>query len=249
MARPDLARHGLEFVDQAVHAGVDAVAWEPVGEWRAPVLPDRVSGIIVPDLRRRLGELANRFFAAPSAQLAVAGITGTNGKTTTAWLVSQALAELGETAGYVGTLGAGAAGDIRPGQLTTPGCIGIHRQLRQFADTGIRKAVCEISSHALDQGRVDGVHFQTVAFTNLSRDHLDYHGDLERYGAAKARLFQLGARTAVINLDDAFGRALARTLPVETELLGVSLQGTAGRCPARERSRHGSAGCDPRCRG
>lgn len=228
LACPGHTYHGLQFVDQALQAGVAAVAWEPGGLVRAPVLPPGVAGIPVPALGERLGELADRFFASPSAGLEVTGITGTNGKTTTAWLVVQALERLGGAPAYMGTLGHGLGTRVNPGGLTTPGCIDMHRQLRELATAGARRVVAEVSSHALDQGRVDGVRFGTVAFTNLSRDHLDYHGDLQRYGAAKARLFDTGARIAVINLDDAFGRSLAARLPAGARLVGVSLNGDAG---------------------
>lgn len=217
--------HGLEFVDQVLAAGPSAIAWEPDATVRSPVLPADVCGFAVPGLGHRLGEIADRFFAAPSAALAVTGITGTNGKTTTAWLVTEALGRLGATAGYMGTLGHGLVTGLRPGASTTPACITLHRQLRELADAGARHAVMEVSSHALDQQRVDGVRFSTVAFTNLGRDHLDYHRDLEHYAQAKARLFRTNARTAVINLDDPFGKTLAASLPHTTACLGVSMAG------------------------
>ncbi len=218
-------QHGLDFVGDALRAGVGAVAWEPAGSLRAPALPPGVAGVVVPRLREQLGEVADRFFARPSEAVRVAGITGTNGKTTTAWLVMQAIARLGGSAGYVGTLGHGLNGRLRAAGLTTPDCISFHRQLRELADGGATDVVAEISSHALDQERVAGVRFATVAFTNLTRDHLDYHPDLAAYGAAKARLFALGAGTAVINLDDPFGRELARRLKPGTRLVGVTLGG------------------------
>ena len=221
-------QHGLDFVGDALRAGVGAVAWEPDGAWPTPDLPSTVASIAVPGLRGRVGELANRFFAQPSAAVAVAGITGTNGKTTTAWLVTQAIDFLGGSAGYVGTLGHGFQGNLHPAELTTPDCISFHRQLRELADAGAGHVVAEVSSHALDQDRLAGVQFATVAFTNLSRDHLDYHADLAAYGAAKARLFACGAATTVINLDDSFGRELAARLPAGTRLLGVSLLGADG---------------------
>ena len=217
--------HGLEFIDQVLAGHPSAIAWEPDPGLREPVLPPEVYGFAVPHLGERLGEIANRFFATPSAAIAVTGITGTNGKTTTAWLVTQALGKLGETAGYMGTLGHGLGAELRPGASTTPGCITLHRQLRELADAGARHAVLEVSSHALDQQRVDGVRFSTVAFSNLGRDHLDYHHDLQQYGEAKARLFRTCARTAVINLDDAFGRTLVAQLPAATACLGVSMDG------------------------
>ena len=220
-------QHGLEFVGDALRAGVGAIAWEPADALPAPALPAHVTGLAVPRLGEQLGEVANRFFASPSAALAITGITGTNGKTTTAWLVMQALSQLGVTPGYLGTLGYGVGGQVKPAVLTTPDCISLHRQLRELKDAGATHAIVEVSSHALDQQRIAGVRFATVAFTNLTRDHLDYHPDLAAYGAAKARLFALGAATAVINLDDAFGRELASRLPADTRLIGTTLQATA----------------------
>jgi len=215
--------HGLRFLDDALHRGAAAVAWEPQPQLARPLLPAGVAGLEIPGLRQRLGGIANRFFASPSAALAVTGITGTNGKTTVAWLLMQALGRLGRPAGYMGTLGHGSAAGLRAGALTTPDCVTVHRRLRELADGGVREVAMEVSSHALDQGRVDGVAFRTVAFTNLSRDHLDYHGDLADYAAAKARLFiEYGATVAVINLGDAFGREIAGRLPAGMRLIGVS---------------------------
>jgi len=228
IACPGTRQHGLDFVGDAVRAGVGAVAWEPAASLRAPTLPPGVAGIAVPSLREQLGEVADRFFGRPSEALRVTGITGTNGKTTTAWLAMQAIARLGGSGGYVGTLGHGLNGQVRPAGLTTPDCISFHRHLRELADAGATDVVAEVSSHALDQQRVAGVRFGTVAFTNLTRDHLDYHPDLAAYGAAKARLFALGAGTAVLNLDDPFGAGLAGRLAAGTRLLGVTLAGAPG---------------------
>jgi UDP-N-acetylmuramoyl-L-alanyl-D-glutamate--2,6-diaminopimelate ligase len=128
----------------------------------------------------------------------------------------------------MGTLGYGMGTSPRPDTLTTPGCITVHRRLRELADAGATHVAAEVSSHALDQGRVDGVDFAVVAFTNLSRDHLDYHGDLERYGEAKAKLILCaGAAHAVINVGDPFGAQLARRLAPDTRLLSVSATGGA----------------------
>jgi UDP-N-acetylmuramoyl-L-alanyl-D-glutamate--2,6-diaminopimelate ligase len=215
--------HGLRFLGDALDRGASAVAWEPQPGAAAPELPAGVVGLRVPGLQRELGGIANRFFASPSASLEVVGITGTNGKTTVAWLLAQALDQLGRPAGYMGTLGHGRIDALRTAALTTPGCVTVHRQLRELADGGARQVAMEVSSHALDQGRVDGVAFRVAAFTNLSRDHLDYHGDLASYARAKARLFlDAGAAVAVINLGDAFGRDLAGRLPPATRLVGVA---------------------------
>ena len=216
--------HGLEFIDEAVAAKVAAVAWEPSPDIAPPVLPDSVVGMAVPDLRERIGAIADRFFDQPSAALNVTGITGTNGKTTTAWLVAEALNRLGRKGAYMGTLGYGIAPKLTPSALTTPGCIAVHRRLRAMVDAGATDAIMEVSSHGLDQGRVDGVRVRTAVLTNLSRDHLDYHGTLQAYREAKARLFlETSIETAVLNVGDAFGHALLSQLPTSVGTVTVSV--------------------------
>jgi len=218
--------HGLRFLDDAIRHGARVVAWEPSRDLPPPELPADVDGFGVPGLRAQLGAIAGRFFAQPSSRLAIAGITGTNGKTTVAWLVTQALEALGERCGYIGTLGSGLGTSVRADELTTPGCVNLHRRLRILADGGARHVAAEVSSHALDQGRVSGVRFRVAAFTNLSRDHLDYHGDIASYGRAKARLFaDFAPPDAVINVGDAFGRSLASQLAAGTRLTAVALAG------------------------
>jgi UDP-N-acetylmuramoyl-L-alanyl-D-glutamate--2,6-diaminopimelate ligase len=182
-----------------------------------------VVGIPVPALRTRAGELANRFFRSPSADLKVAGITGTNGKTTTAYLLAQAADAVGRRGAYLGTLGAGRPGRLASADLTTPDAVSVHRRLAEARDDGAAMLAMEVSSHALDQGRIGGVRFDTAVFTNLSRDHLDYHGTLEAYGDAKTRLFQsAGLRAAVINVRDPFGLGLAEMLDHAVEAVWFS---------------------------
>ncbi len=218
------SRHGLEFLDEALDVGVGAVAWEPEEGFAEPQLPAGVAGLCVPQLGDRVGIIADRFFGTPSAELAVTGITGTNGKTTTAWLVTNALLGTGVQAGYMGTLGFGIGQNLESSALTTPGCIAVHRRLRKLADFGATAVAMEVSSHGLDQGRIDGVKLRTAAFTNLSRDHLDYHGSLEAYKAAKARLFEVaGLETAVINIGDPFGAELVGKQPKPLKVISVAL--------------------------
>jgi UDP-N-acetylmuramoyl-L-alanyl-D-glutamate--2,6-diaminopimelate ligase len=233
LACAGIEHHGLEFLAQAVEAGVAAVAWEPGAGVVEPPLPQTVIGLAVPGLGHRLGMIADRFFGSPSAALSVTGVTGTNGKSTTAFLVTQALNRLSHRAGYMGTLGFGLGSDLASSNLTTPGCITMHRRLRNLVDDGADHVITEVSSHALDQHRVDGIRFQVAALTNLSRDHLDYHGSMERYAEAKARLFiGTGIRTAVLNVGDRFGAALADQLTSSTELISVALVNTADDVPA-----------------
>jgi UDP-N-acetylmuramoyl-L-alanyl-D-glutamate--2,6-diaminopimelate ligase len=164
----------------------------------------------VPQLGERASLLADRFFASPSRQLDVVGVTGTNGKTTCAWLLAQALGACGEPAAYVGTLGSAFAGELVAGEMTTPDAVTVQRGLAAFKARGARKVAMEVSSHGLALGRVQAVHFDTAVFTNLTRDHLDFHGDMASYGAAKASLFERDdVRLRVFNVDDAFGAQLA----------------------------------------
>ena len=213
LACPGRTTHGLVHAAAAVERGAVAVLWEPGADLEPPALPERVAAIAIPHLGRHAGELADRFFRRPSADLRVAGITGTNGKTTTAFLLAQASDFLGRRGWYVGTLGHGHPANVHEAGLTTPDAVTVQRRLAEARDAGASTLSLEVSSHALDQERVAGVRFDTAVFTNLTRDHLDYHGTLEAYGAAKARLFHThGLRCAVINVRDAFGRALVERL-------------------------------------
>jgi UDP-N-acetylmuramoyl-L-alanyl-D-glutamate--2,6-diaminopimelate ligase len=226
LACQGLQHHGLEFAAPAVAAGAAAIAWEPAKGWSDPVLPEAIASFAVPGLSDEVGAIADRFFARPSEQVVVTGVTGTNGKTTTAWLVSQALVHLGCEAGYMGTIGYGTGGKLEPSALTTPGVIAVHRRLRKLADAGATAVIMEVSSHGLDQGRIDAVRVSTAAFTNLSRDHLDYHGDLAAYRAAKAKLFDIPSiKNAVINIGDPFGAELVRSLRGRAEIIAVALIG------------------------
>lgn len=218
------SRHGVEFADAAVAAGAAAVVWDSA---TAPAAPDvRVPTVAVPGLERLLGELANRWFDTPSARIRVSGVTGTNGKTTVAWLVAQCLRRLDRACGYIGTLGAGLEPPFAEGALTTPACIELHGALAALADGGGTHAAIEVSSHAIGQNRIDGVHFDSVLFTNLSRDHIDYHGDMHAYGEVKARLFlEREVARRIVNVDSAFGQELAlRCRAREGRLVTVSTE-------------------------
>ncbi len=173
----------------------------------------------VPGLKDLVGRIADRFFNWPSSQLRITGITGTNGKTTCAYLLAQCLERLGFQAAYMGTIGWGRIASLAAPTLTTPDAVTLHRELAQLRAAGVREVAMEVSSQALDQDRVAGVRFHSAAFTNLSRDHLDYHETMAAYGAAKARLFDApDLQHIVLNVGDAFGREFAR-------------RATAGRVP------------------
>lgn len=231
-ARPGVAfvalrgtrHHGIAFAADAVARGAVAVIAESPAPADAPTLD--VPVLWVDDLAARVGELAARFHGDPSRHLQVIGVTGTNGKTSTVQLVAQALDRLGHRAASIGTLGSGLVGELREGERTTPDAISVQDTLASFRDAGATHVAMEVSSHALVQGRVNGVAFDVAAFTNLTRDHLDYHGTMEAYGEAKARLFAWpGLKTAVVNIDDEFGAALARRLPAGIARLRVSAAG------------------------
>lgn len=211
-ALPGTRTHGIGFAAQAVSAGARAILWEPTPGVAAPKVPASVALIAIPELTRLLGEIADRFFDAPSQTVRVLGVTGTNGKTTTAHVAAAAMQKLGTASAYAGTIGFGPVDALQDATHTTPDAITVHRQLAELRDGGTRFLGMEVSSHALDQQRVSGVRFDTAIFTNLTRDHLDYHGTFEAYGAAKARLLMWpGLKHAVINVDDAFGLELAAT--------------------------------------
>lgn len=216
--------HGLAFVEQAREKGTSAILFDasaPSVEYPAPA-----DAIGVPDLRARMGRMADRFHGEPSAAMTTIGVTGTSGKTSTVQLLAQALELCGVRSGTIGTLGAGLYGDAQPTGFTTPLVLQTHELLAELRDAGAQAVAMEVSSHALDQGRVDAVHFAVGVFTNLTRDHLDYHGDMETYGAAKAKLFAWpGLRTAVVNLDDDYGRRLFASLPDALQRIGVSARG------------------------
>jgi UDP-N-acetylmuramoyl-L-alanyl-D-glutamate--2,6-diaminopimelate ligase len=230
--------HGLEFAAQAVERGARAVLWEPAANIGVPDFPSDIVVTAVPELSRHVGTLADRFFGAPSAQLEVTAITGTNGKTTCAYLLAQALGVERNDAAYMGTIGVGRPGALASASLTTADAVTVHRQLAELRASGIKWIVMEVSSHALDQHRVGGVRFKAAAFTNLTRDHLDYHGTMAAYGEAKAKLFVWpGLAARVINVDDEFGAELARRAGQSGELVSVSRNSRRATDAARERGR------------
>lgn len=217
--------HGLSFAEQARVAGASAILFEPP----APdALPAPADAIAVPGLRARMGAMADQFHGHPSRAMTMVGVTGTNGKTSIVQLLTQAWHALGIASGSIGTLGVGLYGNVIATGFTTPLVLQMHQLLARLRDEGARTVAMEVSSHALDQGRVDAVHFDVAVFTNLTRDHLDYHGDMARYGAAKAKLFHRpGLKAAAINLDDAFGRELITTLAADVQAIGLSSTGNA----------------------
>src|SRR5690606_14038337 len=219
--------HGLHFAGSALADGAAAVLYEPPVPGDVP--PPPAGAIAVPGLRARMGAMADQVHGRPSAAMSTVAVTGTNGKTSTVQLLAQAWELLGRRAATIGTLGAGLHGQVEPTGFNTPLVLQVHELLAGLRDAGAEAVAMETSSHALDQGRVDAVHFEVGVFTNLTRDHLDYHGDMATYGAAKERLFAFpGMAAAVVNVDDAFGRALAARLPAGLRRIGTSARGDAG---------------------
>jgi MurE/MurF fusion protein len=206
VAYPGARADGRVFIEEVFENGAAAVLAEAAGlearAWPGPV-------IAVAGLTGLLGELSARLHGHPSAHLALVGITGTNGKTSTAQWIAGALGSAGRRCAMIGTLGNGFPGELDPAANTTPDALHLHALLARFIEAGATACAMEASSIGLDQGRCDGTHFEVAVFTNLTRDHLDYHGSMEAYAEAKRKLFRWpGLPAAVINLDDAFGAAL-----------------------------------------
>jgi UDP-N-acetylmuramoyl-L-alanyl-D-glutamate--2,6-diaminopimelate ligase len=208
LAVPGNKVDGRAHIADALKRGAAAVAYEVDG---ATVLPmTDVPLIPVKGLIAQLSDIAGRFYGEPSRLVNLVGVTGTNGKTSITQLVAQALDALGEHCGLIGTLGTGFHGALQSGRLTTPDPIAVQSTLYDLKKAGAHAVAMEVSSHALDQGRVAALDFDIAVLSNLSRDHLDYHGSMQAYAAAKARLFAWpGLKCRVLNLDDAFGRELA----------------------------------------
>ncbi len=212
-----------QFAGQATRAG--AVAIVEQGD-AAPWLDDTgLRHIPVPDVRRCLGLMADRFYAEPSKSIKTIAITGTSGKTSVAHYIAQALELLnGQPVGLMGTLGQGRFGSLGNAGLTTPDCLSVHRALAGFRDQGATHAVLEASSHALVQGRLQAVRLDTAVFTNLSRDHLDYHLTMQAYAQAKAKLFSTpGLRCAAINLADPLAAQIIGVIPASVTVCGYQL--------------------------
>ena len=215
VAIPGTRTDGHEFVPQAVARGARILVVE-----KACDAPAGVTVLRVPSARVALAALANRFFAFPSHRLTIVGVTGTNGKTTTTYLLESILAAAGNRVGVIGTVNIRFPGAVVPAPVTTPESLDLQRFLSEMLEVGVTHVVMEVSSHGLDMHRVEGTRFAAGLFTNLSQDHLDYHGTMEQYFAAKARLFTQiltgdgkARPVALINGDDGWGKKLCSLLP------------------------------------
>ena len=203
---PGSRADGHNFAPQAVENGAVALVVERPLELDVPQ-------IVVPDARRAMAPAADEFFGHPSEELQIAGVTGTNGKTTTSFLLYSILAAAGRRPGLLGTIENRVGGERRPAIRTTPEAIDVQRALREMLDAGDRSCAMEATSHGSELGRLDRVRFAALVFTNLSQDHLDFHGTMERYFEAKRRLFTKTEPPAAINVGDDWGRKLAADRP------------------------------------
>lgn len=221
------AADGREYVEQAADRGAVAIALDTVpGEEEVATESYGVRTIpsfAVVDLKARLSEIADIFYGSPSQCLVLTGVTGTNGKTTCTQILGQLFRKLYGQGGVIGTLGAGLTAEVREAVNTTPDPLSIQRLLATWLETGVTQVAMEVSSHALHQGRVSALEFDCAIFTNLTRDHLDYHQTMSEYGATKATLFrQPGLKRAILNLDDAYSAALRSSLGADVSCFTYS---------------------------
>ena len=217
---------GQDFIGDAVRRGAAAVLYDTATN---KTMNADVPSVAVDGLAVTLGDIAHLVYGRPSEKLQVVGITGTNGKTSVSLWIAQALKGIGKHCAVMGTLGNGFAGQLEESPNTTPNAIAVHSGLANFLAHDAVACAMEVSSIGLDQGRVNGVVFDTAVLTNLSRDHLDYHGNMDAYAAAKAKLYEMsGLKTAVLNLDDPFGIELAKRLRGKIRTIGYTLTDAQG---------------------
>jgi UDP-N-acetylmuramoyl-L-alanyl-D-glutamate--2,6-diaminopimelate ligase len=225
---------GHKYIDQALRQGAVVVVFE-----EEHPLPPEVTGVLVEDCRRALALAASAFFRDPTRDMTVLGVTGTNGKTTVTYLLESILRTAGKRPAVLGTVNYRFGDQILPSKHTTPESVDLLRTIAEFRGAGADALVLEVSSHALEQHRVDGIHFDVGVFTNLTPEHLDYHGDLESYFAAKCRLFDglgdYGPRLGVVNIDDPCGERLVKQAESRTtgDLLTCGLSAGAAVRPVR----------------
>ncbi|MDZ7662309.1 UDP-N-acetylmuramoyl-L-alanyl-D-glutamate--2,6-diaminopimelate ligase [Thiohalophilus sp.] len=223
---------GADYIDTAIEQGAVAILRESIGDeigvtplsWKTSSTGQTVPVVTLKDLSRQVGTLADRFYGSPSSRLFVVGITGTNGKTSCSQFVAQALKQE-KPCGIIGTLGRGLYGQLEDSGHTTPDVIANHCWLAKMRDQGATSVVMEVSSHALDQGRVAQVQFDCAVFTNLTHEHLDYHGEMASYASVKQQLFRTpDLKTAVINRDDAYGREFEAALDNSIKVISYGMQ-------------------------
>lgn len=221
-------QHGLNFAADAIKHGACAVLWEDDSGSDDVVMLDSLSQHVpllpVVNLKQKVGIITERFLDEPSQQLFMIGITGTNGKTSCSQFLAQALSE-DQKSYVIGTLGNGPIGQLETSGHTTPDAVSLHYLLSNYKQQGVNNVVMEVSSHGLSQGRVSGIAFDMAIFTNLSRDHLDYHGDMESYGSAKKLLFQnSNLKTVIVNMDDEFGQSIVEAVKDDVSVVRYGIE-------------------------
>lgn len=224
---------GRKYIAEAIQKGATAVIYEHDGN-RAELAKNypNIPLIAIANLQQQVGKIAARFYGDPSVDLTVIGFTGTNGKTSCSQFTARALEMAKKPCGVMGTLGIGFPGQLHPINLTTPDAITLQAELANFKKQHAVAVAMEVSSHSLAQYRVDGIHFNTAVFTNLTRDHLDYHGNMLNYAKAKQRLFlQPGLQHAVLNLDDEYGKQFLAALPKTVQGYGYSIHKISANIP------------------
>jgi UDP-N-acetylmuramoyl-L-alanyl-D-glutamate--2,6-diaminopimelate ligase len=215
---------GREFIADVIARGAAAVLVEADGA--ASIYKEQITAIIpIVSLRNRLGEIAASFYGFPARNMKMFGVTGTNGKTSCTHFLAQALQYFNLPCGVLGTLGNGIYGALGEPGLTTPDPITLHATLKEFLQQGAKATAMEVSSHSIDQGRVNGIAFEAGMFTNLTQDHLDYHGTMSAYAAVKKRFFEeFAMKHAVINADDAYGKAWLQELAAKRSVFAYGLE-------------------------
>jgi len=215
-----LSSDGCDFIESAINSGACAVVYEP--PYDLSNIETSIPIIAVEDLQLEISNIVSRHYESTINEMSIIGVTGTNGKTTVSWLIHQGFKKIGYKSGYIGTLGYGLE-NLNLNELTTPSCMKLHKILSEFQNSGVEYVVMEISSHAIDQRRIEGINFNSVIFTNLSRDHIDYHGNMENYGETKAKLFlERQSKIKIININDSFGRSLIER--VDEEVISTSIE-------------------------
>jgi len=212
LAYPGDAADGRDYIAEAIRKGAQSILWEPKGftwdtQW------DAVENTPVLNLKQQVSEIAGQFYGNPSKDLWMVGVTGTNGKTSVTQWLAQCYNHLQKKAAVIGTLGNGLPKSLEPTINTTPDALLLQEMLAAYVEQDMEAVAMEVSSHGIDQGRVNGVQFNVAVLTNLSRDHLDYHGTLEKYAGVKKRLFfKESLQHVVLNADDALGQELKEEL-------------------------------------
>ena len=225
IALQGIQQHGLQHSQEAINNGAMAIAWESSKEITQRDLPTAVPCIEISDLHSKLGLISQRFYQNISKHMHITAVTGTDGKTSVSQFIAQALQKLNMPCGVIGTLGYGVYPDYEAATHTTPDAIRTHALLYDYHLAGAKHAVIEASSHGLSQGRLKGVEINTAVFTNLGRDHMDYHDSIEDYGNAKRLLFQSEKlQNAVINIDDDFGSLLAKEFLDQLNVITYSIK-------------------------